>query len=182
MKARDILKEDLSMDAKVMETDHEVQMARADLYKTAKYAVELHGMLKGISEAEGLEGWVQAKITKAADYISSVKHYLEYEMAQTDMPPMGGPEQASDLPQEESISEFQSRGYTTKEVKMAKGIAFDPRYKGGNMTGAVEKIEKIKKGLSSHPDVEKALKAANENKDLHKLAVKRTKKKLKLEK
>lgn len=182
MKARDILKEDLSMDAKVMETDHEVQMARADLYKTAKYAVELHGMLKGVSEAEGLEGWVQAKITKAADYISSVKHYLEYEMAQTDMPPMGGPEQASDLPQEESISEFQSRGYTTKEVKMAKGIAFDPRYKGGNMSGAVEKIEKIKKGLSSHPDVEKALKAANENKDLHKLAVKRTKKKLKLEK
>ena len=41
---------------------------------------------------------------------------------------------------------------------MAKGIAFDPRYKGGNMTGAVEKIEKIKKGLSSHPDVEKSIK------------------------
>ena len=182
MKARDILKEDLSMDAKVMETDHEVQMARADLYKTAKYAVELHGMLKGVSEAEGLEGWVQAKITKAADYISSVKHYLEYEMAQTDMPPMGGPEQASDVPQEESISEFQSRGYTTKEVKMAKGIAFDPRYKGGNMTGAVDKIEKIKKGLSKSPEVAKALQAANESKNLHKLAVKKTKQKFKMEK
>jgi hypothetical protein len=185
MKARDILKEDLSMDAKVMETDHEVQMARADLYKTAKYAVELHSMLKGISEAEGLEGWVQAKITKAADYISSVKHYLEYEMAQvdgevnavTDMPVSG-----QDVPQEESISEFQSRGYTTKEVKMAKGIAFDPRYKAGNMTGAVEKIEKIKKGLSSHPEVEKALKAANENVNLKKVATNKIKKKLKLEK
>lgn len=182
MKARDILKEDLSMDAKVMETDHEVQMARADLYKTAKYAVELHSMLKGISEAEGLEGWVQAKITKAADYISSVKHYLEYEMAQTDIPPMGGPVQASDVPQEEGINEFQSRGYTTKEVKMAKGIAFDPRYKAGNMTGAVEKIEKIKKGLSSHPEVEKALKAANENVNLKKVATNKIKKKLKLEK
>lgn len=178
MKARDILKEDLSMDAKVMETDHEVQMARADLYKTAKYAVELHGMLKGISEAEGLEGWVQAKITKAADYISSVKHYLEYEMAQTDMPPMGGPEQAP----EESINELKSNKPTDKEIKMAKGIAFDPRYKGGNMTGAVNAIEKIKKGLSSHPDVEKALKSANEDKNFHKLAVKKTKKKLKLEK
>lgn len=182
MKARDILKEDLSMDAKVMETDHEVQMARADLYKTAKYAVELHGMLKGVSEAEGLEGWVQAKITKAADYISSVKHYLEYEMAQTDIPPMGGPEQAPEVPQEESINELKSDKPTDKEIKMAKGIAFDPRYKGGNMTGAVNAIEKIKKGLSNHPDVEKALKSANENKDLHKLAVKRTKKKLKLEK
>ena len=120
MKARDILKEDLSMDAKVMETDHEVQMARADLYKTAKYAVELHGMLKGISEAEGLEGWVQAKITKAADYISSVKHYLEYEMAQTDIPPMGGPEQAPEVPQEESINELKSDKPTDKEIKMAK--------------------------------------------------------------
>ena len=182
MKARDILKEDLSMDAKVMETDHEVQMARADLYKTAKYAVELHSMLKGISEAEGLEGWVQAKITKAADYISSVKHYLEYEMAQTDMPPMGGPEQASELPQEESINELKSDEPTDKEVKMAKGIAFDPRYKAGNMTGAVEKIEKIKKGLSSHPEVEKALKAANENINLKKVATSKIKKKLKLEK
>ena len=32
-----------------------------------------------IHEGEELEGWVQAKITKAADYIESVKHYLEYE-------------------------------------------------------------------------------------------------------
>jgi hypothetical protein len=32
-----------------------------------------------IKEGEELDGWVQAKITKAADYISSVYHYLEYE-------------------------------------------------------------------------------------------------------
>jgi hypothetical protein len=37
-------------------------------------------MLKKISEAEGLEGWQQAKITKAADYISSVYHSLDYDM------------------------------------------------------------------------------------------------------
>jgi hypothetical protein len=61
------------------EMDHEVQMARADLYKIAKYAIKLHDMLKGISEAEGLEGWQQAKITKAADYISSVYHNLDYD-------------------------------------------------------------------------------------------------------
>ena len=61
------------------EADHEVQMARADLYKLAKYAIKLHEMLKGVSEQEGLDGWVQAKITKAADYISSVYHHLDYE-------------------------------------------------------------------------------------------------------
>ena len=43
---------------------------------------------------------------------------------------------------------------TSKQVKMAKGIANDPRYKGGNMTGAAKKMEKIKKGLSNHPGQE----------------------------
>jgi hypothetical protein len=33
-----------------------------------------------IGEDQELEGWVQAKITKAADYIASVYHYMEYEM------------------------------------------------------------------------------------------------------
>ena len=62
------------------ESDHEVQMARADLYKIAKYAIKLHDMLKTVSEADGLEGWQQAKITKASDYISSVYHNLDYKM------------------------------------------------------------------------------------------------------
>jgi hypothetical protein len=60
--------------------DHEVQMARADLYKLAKYAIKLHELIRTIPEDQGLEGWVQSKITKASDYISSVYHYLEYEM------------------------------------------------------------------------------------------------------
>jgi hypothetical protein len=52
---------------------------------------------------------------------------------------------------------------TGKQVKMAKGIAFDKRHKGGDMTGAVKKMEKIKKGLSNHPGAQKALKTANED-------------------
>jgi len=66
--------------AQKAEHDHEVQMARADLYKLAKYSIKLHDMLKSISEEEGLEGWQQAKITKASDYISSVYHNLDYDM------------------------------------------------------------------------------------------------------
>lgn len=66
--------------AHMAERDHEVQMARAELYKIAKYAIKLHEMLKGVSEAEGIEGWMQSKITKAADYIGSVYHTLEYDM------------------------------------------------------------------------------------------------------
>jgi hypothetical protein len=73
------IKEGLADAAHKAEMDDEVQMARADLYKLAKYSIKLHELLKNVSEAEGLEGWVQAKITKAADYISSVYHYMYYD-------------------------------------------------------------------------------------------------------
>jgi len=57
--------------------NHEAKMARADLFKCAQYSFKLFKM---IDESQELDGWVQAKITKAADYIASVYHYLEYEM------------------------------------------------------------------------------------------------------
>ena len=56
--------------------DHEAKMARAELYKLAQYSAKLFKM---INENDELDGWVQSKITKAADYISSVYHYMEYE-------------------------------------------------------------------------------------------------------
>ena len=71
------LKEGLADLAYKAESDHEVQMARAELYKIAKYAIKMHDMLKGVEEREGLDGWVQSKITKAADYIGSVYHHLD---------------------------------------------------------------------------------------------------------
>jgi len=73
------LTEGLAELAGVAERDHEVQMARADLYKIAKYAIKLHEMLKSVSEAEGIEGWKQSKITKAADYMGSVYHAMDYD-------------------------------------------------------------------------------------------------------
>ena len=77
---KDMKTEDLALMAQKAEMDHEVQMARSDLYKAAKYSIKLHEMLKQVSEQQGLEGWVAAKITKASDYLSSVYHYMEYEM------------------------------------------------------------------------------------------------------
>lgn len=60
---------------------HEAAMARADLYKLANYSMKLFKM---IHEGQELEGWVQAKITKAADYVSSVYHFMQYEMKTSD--------------------------------------------------------------------------------------------------
>jgi hypothetical protein len=85
----ELTNEGLGSMADIVERDHEVQMARADLYKLAKYAIKLHEMLKHVSEAEGIEGWQQAKITKSADYISSVYHSIDYDqssMSEADIP------------------------------------------------------------------------------------------------
>lgn len=74
------ISENLGELASAVELDHEVQLARSELYKLAKYAIKLHNMLKNASEEQGLEGWVSAEITKASEGISKVFHSLEYEM------------------------------------------------------------------------------------------------------
>jgi len=55
------------------------------------------------------------------------------------------------------------RKYTSQQIKMAIGVAFDKRYVQGNMTGAAKTIEKIAKGLSEIEPVANALRRANEN-------------------
>tara|TARA_B100000131_G_scaffold38873_1_gene35217 strand:+ start:2945 stop:3271 length:327 start_codon:yes stop_codon:yes gene_type:complete len=59
----------------------ESDMAKSQLHRASEYAAELEHM---IHDGEELEAWVQAKITKAADYLSSVKHYLQYNKMKGD--------------------------------------------------------------------------------------------------
>jgi hypothetical protein len=56
---------------------------------------------------------------------------------------------------EESV--IDEKDFSDKEIKMAYGILNDPRYKGGNQTGAIKAIEGIKAGLSEHPGVKRAI-------------------------
>tara|TARA_B100001093_G_scaffold447603_1_gene452634 strand:- start:3674 stop:4057 length:384 start_codon:yes stop_codon:yes gene_type:complete len=60
--------------------DEEGDMAKRQLQRINEYSGELMSML---DDNEQLEAWVQSKITKASDYIATVKHYLEYEMGKT---------------------------------------------------------------------------------------------------
>ena len=66
--------------AESMHMDHEVQMAREECYHSASNAMELHRMLKKISEEDGIPGWASEKITLANDYLRNVKEWLEYEL------------------------------------------------------------------------------------------------------
>ena len=59
------------------EIDREGRTAKRQLADISEYASELEQML---GDETQLEAWVQAKLTKAADYIKTVKHYVEYGM------------------------------------------------------------------------------------------------------
>lgn len=61
--------------------DYEGSMAKSELLKMKKYANALCDMIEDESQ---LESWLQAKITKAADYMSSVYHYLDYQRSKMD--------------------------------------------------------------------------------------------------
>jgi hypothetical protein len=56
--------------------DQEGNMAKRQMYKTAEYATAIFDM---IEDNEEFPAWIQSKMTKIADYIGAVKHYLEYD-------------------------------------------------------------------------------------------------------
>ena len=60
----------------VKEDAGEGHMSKSTLYHTAKYAIELMQM---INKGDDLEGWVQSKLNKAADYLQGVYNYEEYQ-------------------------------------------------------------------------------------------------------
>jgi hypothetical protein len=90
--ADDLVKEEADLDVRDMQMsllkpdapdylgddgmDYEGGMAKSQMLKMKKYAVALCDMIEDESQ---LESWVQAKLTKASDYMSSVYHYLDYQ-------------------------------------------------------------------------------------------------------
>jgi hypothetical protein len=61
-------------DRDINKDDHEVEMALSDLHKLEEYAPKVAELA---SQYSNLPGWVQAKITLAADYLGKVYHYLD---------------------------------------------------------------------------------------------------------
>jgi len=140
------LNEGLGDMAHEAEKDHEVQMARSDCYKSAKYAVSIHKMLKDVSEMEGIDGWVASKLTKAADYLGSVKHYMEGQIMQdvelAVVPVAGDMTDAMTMPQEsiEEVHEAEERTYIVVHAKHGK-----EEIKASSSYAAAKKYAEMKK-------------------------------------
>lgn len=115
------------------EPDHEGAMARADLYKLANYSLKL---FKQMEDNAQLESWVQAKITKAADYIASVYHYLEYEMKFSNY--------AHHLDNSDTLSESQKTELKNKLMEAKSAIKELKKAQAEKQTG----VKKIKEEVS----------------------------------
>lgn len=64
----------------IAKPDHEGEMARSQLERTASLSNSLANRMQ---DGMQLPAWVQAKITKAADYIQSVHNYLDDDLSES---------------------------------------------------------------------------------------------------
>ena len=94
--------------------DHEVEMARSDLFHAAQNAKEVYKMIQQVSEDEGLEGWVQEKIIKANDYLNTVREYLEHKTYMQE----GGVIAGGMSNFEEGVDEEQAPMFTPEEEQL----------------------------------------------------------------
>lgn len=60
------------------EADHEVSMAGSQMQSLFQDAQRVIGELEGMYQGQDIPAWIQAKITKASDYMSSVASRLDH--------------------------------------------------------------------------------------------------------
>ena len=104
-----------------------------------------------VSYDAGPKDWIIGNI----DYVDVMTRILK----QVKKTPDYGQSKLSKIRRTKKIA---SESFSSSAIKKAIDIA---KKMGGNMTGAVKKIEKIQRGLAKNSEVEKALQTANESMD-----------------
>ena len=153
------------------EGDEYIQVAGD--YKTAKAKAEKWAKDNGHKAVYVMESLNEAKKVVANVVLwngkKMKKSFKNQSAAEAWVKKMKDEEDVRDYKMHAESAEL-DESFTDKEIKMAYGILNDPRYKAGNLTKAIDKIEKIKKGLSKHPGVQKAMKATSESVDTEDLS------------
>jgi len=133
-------------EVEVQESGHtDVASAMTNVKVAMSALTKMSGELSKLSPEDALPSWWTNKVAIAVDKLDGMADYLDTQVEEV---------------------ELDEAKFSPKEIKMAIGIASDKRYAGGNMTGAVKAIEKMKKGLSDHPQVMAVLKRQNEEVEL----------------
>lgn len=108
-------------------TEKNIRMLKQKLDHIRNYADEIYDMVDELDEDDQLPLWWLAKIIRANDYISSAKHYLEYELENDE-------DEDFDIPgedmMEESLSEKLSASSTAGEWVKDFYKSDAPQFKG----------------------------------------------------
>ncbi len=173
MKTTDFITENLAIAAQEAQSDHEVNMARAQCYNAAQYAVEIHKLLKNISELQGIEGWVASKITLAEDYLNTVRDYLQYEATKQNELEQFSPESATatldsvlgEDSYDDAVSAFLAKNKPTqlpyKKPRSSEKTDFGSRHIGGRGEVTKGKSSRIGKAAKTSPDGKPVVTAEN---------------------
>jgi hypothetical protein len=129
----------IAQEADDMHKDHEVQMARSQMYSAAQAAIEIHRLLKDISEIQGIEGWVASKLTLASEYLESVRDYLKYEAVSQESEMMPFAESAAEYALESLIAKEGETGEERDASARRENERYDNarNYQGRNARGDV---------------------------------------------
>ena len=143
-----------------------IELLKSDIWVTLDYDVKHHeNVLEGgMTEYDTFIPMISIKLP----YISQLNYNAcikiddkDFKASKNHDPETGKRTKPHPFnPDDDSIDEHRgprNPRFSDKEIKMAYGIANDPRYKDGNMSGAIKAIEGIKKGLSDHPSVKNVL-------------------------
>jgi hypothetical protein len=130
--------------------DHEVEMARSDVYAAVKDATRIYKTIKNRTEDQGLMGWQQSYITLAADYLNSVADSLEHDSKVSEMTGgvlAGGMSNFEENVAEDQINELSPETLASYKKKAgADATAADKRgdYARGNkrMRGIIKATKK----------------------------------------
>ena len=123
------------------EPDFEGQMAKNQMYKVHEYSKELIDMM---TDDMQLPAWVQSKLTKIADYIGAVKHFIEGEMALKEAEGKLSPGQeeiASKAPPEDEITAADFDVLRQKEDPKKEEAMEDPKKKDPTETVVYEGVD-----------------------------------------
>lgn len=64
--------------------NYQADMARSELYRNTKYAMD---MMKMINPDDDVKPWILAGLTKAANYLDKIYHYMDYHITFKSQPP-----------------------------------------------------------------------------------------------
>jgi len=165
MKTTEFLKENsiIAQEADDMHKDHEVQMARSQMYSAAQSAIEIHRLLKDISELEGLDGWVASKLTLASEYLETVRDYLKYEAVSAEPEMMEFAYESAEYALEKIITEeegdvsapsdayLNSQSFKQQQERDAQRIAEPKKISSSSTGGTIYKTDKGTIHKAGHP-------------------------------